>query len=190
MAAARRQPGSAGDPVRRGGRPLRRLCALPRQSRRLAAVVPGSGPQLLPNRAGGFAGRARSAPRRTGAQLRLRPGGQPREPARRDHAAGAEPAYRPGTAVGDPRPAGRPGRAGRNIGPGARRAVRARRRRSPTSRSRWTTNVPPMSSTCRHFASAGSRSPTANGSSSSTTAVMRNRGGGRRAAGSTAKTRT
>ena len=121
----------------------------------------------------------RAARRRRRGGVHLRAGGQPREPARRNDAAGAEPAV--GSAAAGSRNAASPGRPGRggHVGAGARRPVRPRRRRGRPSRTRWTTSGPRTSSTCPASASAGSRSPTANGSSSSTTAATGSRDGGR-----------
>ena len=131
MAVARRRPGSAGNPVRRGRKPLRRLRALPRRPRRPAVAVARSGADLLSHRAGRVAGRTRPAARRPGPQFRVRNGGQPREPARRNDVAGLESAYRPAATGGGPHPPARPGRTCRDVGRGARRPVRAgcRRRR-------------------------------------------------------------
>ena len=91
------------------------------------------------------------------AAFRLRAGDQPREPARRDDAAGTEPAV--GAAVAGA-PARRCRRAGRESA-GTSVLVPAGRSSSASMRSpsriRWTTNAPRTSSTCPPSASAGSR---------------------------------
>ncbi len=102
--------------------------------------------------------------------LHVRAGDQPREPARRDDAAGAEPAVR-GAAAG-PRlalPAGRPGVAGTSVlVPGGEFVLGVDAASEPHSLDN---ERPRTSSTCPRSGSAGCRSPMANGSSSSTTAA-------------------
>ena len=152
---------------------------------RPAAAAARRGPRVL--RGPSAAGRSTAStrcPTTTDRDLRVRAGDQPRAAARRDHAAGAQPADRSGAAGhGVARCPRRPAGAWpahRCWCPAARSCWVSTR--SP-NRTRWTTSVPPTSSTCRPSGSAGSRSPTPNGGSSSTTAATPSRGGGRIAAG-------
>ena len=97
----------------------------------LPLLPPEDARRLLPHGPGEVTGRT-GCPARRGrhgcrSDVRVRTRGQPRESARRDHAAGAESAYRPG----DSRPrctaAARTPRCRRHVGTGTRRAVRPRR---------------------------------------------------------------
>ena len=79
-----------------GRTPLRRIRELPRQPGRPAAAVAAGCPGVLRDGARQALDALDALPDDdTGdADVQLRPGGQPREPARRNHAAGAEPAGR------------------------------------------------------------------------------------------------
>ena len=191
MAAAGRQPRPAGNAAARGRRASTtrsstraptgwscRCCRPPTP----APTAPPCAPRRLT-----ASTRCPTTTATSSTVLRVRAGDQPREPARRDHAAGAQPADRARrcSAPGAPLPAG-PARRGGHIGAGARRSVRARCRRGRPNRTRWTTSVPPTSST---FPPSGSGAcPVTNGEwrRSSTTAATTSRGGGRIAAGAPA----
>ena len=130
MAAAGRRPAAAGDAAGRYRRPLRRVRAQPGQPGRPAVAVPGGVPCLLPQRALGRPRRTRR-PARTGRErdrVPVRTGDQPREPARRNHVAGDQPAHRGTVDSAANYAAARSIRRGGYIGAGSRWAVRARRR--------------------------------------------------------------
>ena len=95
-------------------------------------------------------------------RVHVRHGRQPRESARRNHAAGTEPAHRRAAAAATPRcPRAGPGWRERRCWCPAARSCWAWT--PPTNRTRWTTSVPRTWSTCRRSGSAGFRSPTVNG---------------------------